>query len=247
LLFKIAQKQKEKAPEMAKTEAKSPRTVGTLNNRLEIIYLAASALIKLPGNPRRDKDPKAIDRLAGLIKAHGFQNPLQVYAENGKHTIIAGNHRFDAGLSLGMKEFPCIVYTGDKKAALARAISDNRSNEWTEWDMPILKELFIELDTGDFDIHLTGFNSHELELMMTATFRGDEQSLMSKNFNAGKGQEEGGEGEHAAGGGSSQDKFPVTFILDQSEWAAWVMVKDRLKLRDDKAAFLKMIGGKGNA
>jgi hypothetical protein len=230
---------------MAKSSAKSPRTVGTGDNRLEIIYLPVPALVKLPGNPRRDKDPKAVERLAGLIKAHGFQNPLQVYAENGKHTIIAGNHRFDAGLSLGMKEFPCIVYTGDKKAALARAISDNRSGEWTEWDLPILKELFIELDSGDFDIHLTGFNSHELELMMTATFQGDEQSLMSKNFNAGKGQEEGG-GEQTAGG-SSQEKYPVTFILDQSEWAAWVMVKDRLKLRDDKAAFLKLIGGNSNA
>lgn len=136
--------------------------------QLEIIYLPVADLIKLPGNPRHDKDPKAIERLAKLIKAHGFQNPLNIFRENGKNLIIAGNHRFDAGLSLGMKEFPCIVYEGDKKAALARAISDNKSNEWTEWDMPILKELFIELDTGDFDIHLTGFNSHELELMMTA-------------------------------------------------------------------------------
>jgi len=217
--------------------------------RLEIIYLPVSELIKLPGNPRRDKDPKAVERLAGLIQSHGFQNPLQVYAENGKHTIIAGNHRFDAGLSLGMTEFPCIVYTGNKKAALARAISDNQSNEWTEWDMPILKELLIDLDAGDIDMELTGFNSHEIELMMTATFQGFKQSLMAKNFNAGKGQEDPDEGGHETGqgGGLSQDKFPVTFILDESEWKTWVMVKDRLKLRDDKAAFLKLIGGKANA
>lgn len=153
---------------MAKTEKKNGQESGKKAKRLEIIYLAAPELSKLPGNPRRDKDPKAIERLAKLITAHGFQNPLQVYREHGRYTIIAGNHRFDAGLSLGMTEFPCIVYEGDKKAALARAISDNKSNEWTEWDLPILKELFIELDTGDWDIHLTGFNSHELELMMTA-------------------------------------------------------------------------------
>lgn len=137
-------------------------------DKLEIIYLPETDLVKLTANPRRDKDPKAIERLSKLITLHGFQNPLQVYREGGKYTIIAGNHRFDAGLSLGMTDFPCLIYTGDKKAALARAISDNKSNEWTEWDMPILKDLFIELDTGDFDIHLTGFNSHELELMMTA-------------------------------------------------------------------------------
>lgn len=158
---------------MAKIEKKKGIEGGLKAQKLEIIYLPVAELSKLPGNPRRDKDPKAVERLAKLITAHGFQNPLQVYREGGKYTILAGNHRFDAGLSLGMTEFPCLIYTGDKKAALARAISDNRSNEWTEWDMPILKELFIELDTGDWDIHLTGFNSHELELMMTA-FHADE-------------------------------------------------------------------------
>ncbi|MFA5379256.1 MAG: ParB/RepB/Spo0J family partition protein [Dehalococcoidia bacterium] len=215
------------------------------SKKLEIVYLSASALVKLPGNPRRDKDPKAIEKLSKLIRLHGFQNPLQVFRENGKYTILCGNHRFDAGLSLGMKEFPCLVYTGDKKAALARAISDNRSNEWTEWDMPILKELFIDLDTGDFDIHLTGFNSHELELMMTAVHQEEpDRSLMDKVFNAGKGQDESGGGQSD---GSAADKFPITFILDQAEWEAWVMVKGRLKVKDDKSAFLKLIGGKSNA
>lgn len=136
--------------------------------KLEIIYLPVSDLVKLHGNPRKNKDPKAIERLAKLIKKHGFQNPLQVYKENGKYTIIAGNHRFDAGVTLGMKEFPSLVYEGDKKAALARAVSDNVSNDWTEWDMPILKDLIINLDDGSMDMELIGFNSHELELMMTA-------------------------------------------------------------------------------
>ncbi len=144
------------------------------SKKLEIVYLSASALVKLPGNPRRDKDPKAIERLSKLIQLHGFQNPLQVFRENGKHTILCGNHRFDAGLSLGMKEFPCLVYAGDKKAALARAISDNQSAAWTEFNLPILRDLIIELDTGDFDIHLTGFNSHEIELMMTAVHQDPE-------------------------------------------------------------------------
>lgn len=154
-------------------------------NRLEIIYLSAGDLVKLPGNPRRDRDPKAIERLAGLIKAHGFQNPMQVYKEKGKYTILAGNHRFDAGLSLGMKEFPCIVYEGDKKAALARAISDNKSNEWTEWDMPVLKDLLLEIDCGIIgEIEMTGFNSGELELLMTQFHVTEEEKENGKNTTA---------------------------------------------------------------
>ena len=137
-------------------------------SKLEIIYLPVSSLVKLQGNPRINTDPKAIERLTLLIKEHGFQNPLNVYKAGGKYEIIAGNHRFDAGLSLGMTEFPCIVYEGSRKQALARAISDNKSNEWTDWDVPVLKDLLIELDDGSIDMHITGFNSHELELMMTA-------------------------------------------------------------------------------
>ncbi len=101
--------------------------------KLGIIYLNISELQKLPGNPRRDVDPKAIEKLTKLIKAYGFRNPLEVFPENGIYTILCGNHRFDAGLTLGMTEFPCLVYSGDRKAALARAISDNKSGDWTEW------------------------------------------------------------------------------------------------------------------
>lgn len=137
-------------------------------DKLAIIYIPASFLVKLQGNPRTNKDPKAIERLAKLIKQHGFQNPLNVYKVNGKYEILVGNHRFDAGLSLGMTEFPCIVYEGNRKQALARAISDNQSNSWTDWDLPVLRDLLIELDCGDIDMSITGFNSHELEMMMTA-------------------------------------------------------------------------------
>ena len=152
-------------------------------SKLEIIYIPVSSLVKLQGNPRINTDPKAIERLTLLIKEHGFQNPLNVYKAGGKYEIIAGNHRFDAGLSLGMTEFPCIVYEGSRKQALARAISDNKSNEWTDWDVPVLKDLLIELDDGSIDMHITGFNSHELELMMTA-IKQDEKDLSDKVRNA---------------------------------------------------------------
>jgi len=37
-----------------------------------------------------------------------------------------------------------------------------------EFDMPKLKEIILTLDDGSMDMELLGFNSHELELMMTA-------------------------------------------------------------------------------
>lgn len=159
--------------------------------------------------------------------------------------IVKQAHKDKTGtVALGYIETPSGRWTyrevnwTEKKEAAANVAANQHGGEF---DMPKLKDIIINLDDGAFDMELIGFNSHELELMMTAVHQEDEQSIISKNFNQGKGQEENEQKELAPG------KYPVTFILNQSEWEAWVMVKDRLKLKDDKAAFLKLIGGKANA
>lgn len=133
------------------------------HNKLEIVYISKDQLILLEGNPRQKVDTKATDKLKTLIKDHGFQNPLQVYQSGKKWDIICGNHRYTAGLELGIEEFPCIVYTGIRKMALARAISDNKSGDWTDWDFVGLEEMITEINTEGFDIKTTGFTGDEFE------------------------------------------------------------------------------------
>lgn len=134
--------------------------------KLKLIYLNKDQLIKLENNPRRIIDQDGKKKLVKLIKSHGFQNPLQAYKEkSGQYSILAGNHRFEAGLDLNMKEFPCIIYEGNRKKAIARAISDNKSSTWTEFDIPLLKDHFTDLDDGDFDMSLTGFDDDEIKGM----------------------------------------------------------------------------------
>lgn len=134
--------------------------------KLEIVYINKKDLALLENNPRKIIDKDGVKKLKNLIKKHGFQNPLQVYKEKtGINTIICGNHRFKAGLDLKMEEFPCIVYEENRKKALARAISDNISNTWTEFDIPGLKDIFSDLDDGNFDMSLTGFDDDEIKEM----------------------------------------------------------------------------------
>jgi hypothetical protein len=52
-----------------------------------------------------------------------------------------------------------------KKEAAANISANQQGGEF---DMPKLKEIIIDLDDGSMDMELLGFNSHELELMMTA-------------------------------------------------------------------------------
>ncbi len=58
----------------------------------------------------------------------------------------------------------------EKKEATANVAANKQGGEF---DLPKLKEILITLDTGDLDMELTGFNSHEIELMMTAIYQGN--------------------------------------------------------------------------
>ena len=62
----------------------------------------------------------------------------------------------------------------EKKEAAANVAANQHGGEF---DMPKLREIIIELDDGSLDTELFGFNSHEIELMMTAVheFNPDEE------------------------------------------------------------------------
>ena len=57
------------------------------------------------------------------------------------------------------------VYWPEKKEAAANISANQQGGEF---DMPALKEIILTLDDGAFDMELLGFNSHEIEMMMTA-------------------------------------------------------------------------------
>lgn len=61
----------------------------------------------------------------------------------------------------------------EKKEAAANIAANQHGGEF---DMPALKEIILTLDDGSMDMELTGFNSHELELMMTAFHVGEAEA-----------------------------------------------------------------------
>lgn len=132
---------------------------------MKIIKIHKSKLFHLEGNPRKIIDKNGAEKLQYLIKKHGFQGWLEVFRK-GKamnYEIIVGNHRFDAAVALGITVFPCIEFKGTRKEALARALSDNKSSEWTEWDIPKLKDILTDIDDGKTNMEMTGFEQEEID------------------------------------------------------------------------------------
>ena len=116
-----------------------------------------------PKNPRVHPD-SAIEKLERSIKEFGWTNPILVSADG---YILAGHARLKAAEKAGISEVPVIYLPLEGAKAEAYLIADNRLQDETDWDMPKLKDLLQELDTGEFDLELTGFDMGEIEDLMT--------------------------------------------------------------------------------
>lgn len=128
---------------------------------IQVQYIPIDLLKEWDRNPR--KNDSAVERLSKLIQSHGFINPVIATEDN---IIRAGHTRVKAAKRAGLKEVPVILIDMDEKQAQAFAIADNKSSEWAEWDFTKLKDLMEDLDTGELDLELTGFDNQEIEKLL---------------------------------------------------------------------------------
>ena len=107
---------------------------------------------------------RAIDKVAASLEEYGWQQPI-VVAKHG--VIVVGHVRRLAALQLGWTEAP--VHVADKLTpAQIRAyrLMDNRRHQEADWDLELLAPELAELNDLSFDLSLTGFNVHELDVLL---------------------------------------------------------------------------------
>lgn len=125
-----------------------------------------AALIGNPRNPNTHPD-KQIALLAKIIIMQGWRAPITVSNRSG--FIVRGHGRLMAAKAAGLEQCPVDYQDYDTEAAeWADLIADNRLSEISIIDRPALKDLIEEMDTGDFDLDLTGFDELDLKGLMSA-------------------------------------------------------------------------------
>ena len=115
-----------------------------------------------PYNPRKISE-ETLEKLKRSIEEFGYIEPIIVNKQT-MH-VVGGNQRLKVLQQLGVEEIEVIIVDLDDAHEKALNIALNKITG--EWDLPLLKDLLEELDTGEIDIELTGFDLPEIEELMT--------------------------------------------------------------------------------
>ena len=117
-----------------------------------------------PRNARKHTEPN-LEAIKRSLTGFGQRKPIVVNRKT-KH-IEAGNGLWAAAKALGWTEIAVAFVDDSPDDAKAFGLMDNQSALLAEWDLPTLKDLLQDLDTGAFDMTLTGFSELQIESLMT--------------------------------------------------------------------------------
>jgi len=82
-----------------------------------------------PEQPRRGMRPEELNNLSASIKTHGVLQPIVVISRGSSYLIVAGERRWRAAKSAGLKTIPAIIRTLSDQARLEVALIENIQRE----------------------------------------------------------------------------------------------------------------------
>lgn len=119
-----------------------------------------------PANPRQGD----LDAIARLIHRNGFVGSLGVQRSSG--CIVWGNHRFQAGRSLGMETFPVTWLDVDDETAVTLLLADNAASDAAANDPAqlahVLQAIASERAPLDAPLEATGHTLEGLNALLAS-------------------------------------------------------------------------------
>lgn len=135
---------------------------------LKIKQVKIAALKPDPKNARIHS-PKNIKAIKDSLERFGQYSPLVI--EKGKNIVLAGNGTLEAMRELGWIECDVVEFApGDKSAAAALALADNRTAELGKWDDEMLKDLLGDMPK-DLQV-VMGWSEKELQRLLAPMKKG---------------------------------------------------------------------------
>jgi ParB-like chromosome segregation protein Spo0J len=130
---------------------------------LKPLLVPLASLTPYPKNAQVH-DAKSVDAMCRALREFGWTDPAIVWpSPDGKTYFAAGHRRNLAAVRLGMASIPAVARPEWTEAQFrAYVIWDNQSTKQEPWDFALLKDELVDLDDGQFDLTLTGFERNEV-------------------------------------------------------------------------------------
>lgn len=135
-----------------------------------------------PLNPNKHP-PKQIELFITILGFQGWRRPITVSRRSGYITKGHGAH--EAALAAGYTIVPVDYQDYDsEEQELADIVADNQLQRMSEMDTGKLTELLVNLDTGAFNMELTGLESRQVELLLDALpgYRATEEVSLAVDY-----------------------------------------------------------------
>ncbi len=128
-------------------------------------------LAPAPYNPRKDLRPgdREYESLKRSIQEFGVVDPV-IFNTRTKH-LVGGHQRLTVLRDLGHTTAPTVLVDLDELREKALNVALNKIAG--EWDMPLLKDLLLDIERSGGDQTLTGFDPKEIEEIITS-YRDDD-------------------------------------------------------------------------
>lgn len=132
--------------------------------KINIEYWKIGKILPYAQNARTHSESQVQD-IVRSISEFGFVNPCIVDEEGN---LISGHGRVMAANELGMKDVPVVRLSHlNKDQVKALRLADNRISLSSHWDFEKLADELSALAETNFDLSVTGFDSQELEALLS--------------------------------------------------------------------------------
>ncbi len=151
-----------------------------IHESLVSLSIPIHSLVSLKNNPRVGD----VDAITASYKEFGQVKPIVVVQNSdGKYTIIAGNHQYEAAKRLGWDSIACTVFDGDEQKAMAFAYADNRTSDLGSYDEDLLMHLINNVGE-EYSNLMSGLGMDEFEMAVIEHSVTDSESelLTSSEF-----------------------------------------------------------------
>lgn len=135
-----------------------------------LVQKKISELLPASYNPRKISSD-ALGRLTKSLHELGNLQPITWNAKTGR--IVGGHQRLKCYMAMGVDVVDVWAVWLDEKQEKTANIALNKLSG--EFDLPQLKDLIEELDTGEFDLDIIGFGAEELAELMEQTAPEDKE------------------------------------------------------------------------